>query len=60
MDPCAKTYELPEGYDILRSNPGWDVYYCGLILEVGFKTENMARIYAAGFDRGLSIGIESQ
>jgi hypothetical protein len=58
MDPCAITFEIPDGYFVRRLNPGWAVFHGSVLIHSGFKTENMARLYASAFDHGFQIGAQ--
>ena len=55
-DPCAFTFEVPDGYFIRRGNPGWSVCFGPATIYTGLKTENMAKLYAFAFHHGFQIG----
>lgn len=55
-DPCAFEFQLPEGFQVRRGNPGWMVFYGTMLIHSGFKTYKQAKMYASAFHHGFQIG----
>lgn len=56
-DPCAKTFEIPEGYLILKAKGhlGWSIFEGRHFIADGFKSENQAKTWLDGYVTGLAI-----
>lgn len=65
-DPCAKKYDTPAGFAVRKGKVGYEAMLtqdekgAALLLEDGFKTENMANLYLHGIVKGVLIGMKAQ
>lgn len=53
-DPCAISFDVPNGYRVERGNPGWTVFHGSVPIQTGLKTENMGRMYASAHCAGVA------